>query len=101
MTPMREDQNLLVVAVVAALGAACGPSLEAPPATSAASENAAAAPAVSLATALRGDPPLPGDSTAGWVGLDAGAAPMSHHSMPGTHRDMPGMNGKGSGDAAP
>lgn len=63
------------------------------PASSPASDRAAAAPAPTLATALRSDPPLPGEPAGAWVGLeDAGAT------MPA---DMPGMDMGFHGHHAP
>ena len=76
---MKLKRFLIVCGVLA-----CGPSVDTPPATSAASEKSEAAPASSLATALRGDP------APGWPGIGpASSMPMDHHHM------MPGMNMEG------
>jgi hypothetical protein len=45
------------------------------PATAAASPAATAGAPAPVDTALRADPPLPGESTAGWAGLDDPASP--------------------------
>ncbi|WP_437814548.1 hypothetical protein [Sorangium sp. So ce1078] len=74
---------LMLVAVLAG----CAPrSLPASfPASSAASPQAGEAPSSRIGVALSEDPPLPGEPTAGWVGLDpapapgAGADPHQHH----------------------
>ena len=65
-------------------------------ARSAASPEAAEGPRVQIGRALTEEPPLPGASTEGWVGLAApssGGMPMGHmhHHMPGM--DMSGMEG--------
>lgn len=80
------------------------------PATSAASDRAAPGPAVSIATALHGDPPLPGQPTGAWVGLgNASSGGMAHHHMEGMNMDMnmggmdmnmPGMDMKDAGHDA-
>ena len=53
------------------------------PASSAASPQAAEAPAPRVGIALAEDPPLPGESTEGWYGLEPkggqGAQPHHHH----------------------
>lgn len=79
---------LLMMLLAAPLGA-CSRSVPSHfPRTSAASGEApAGAPAV-VGRALRADPPLPGESTDGWVGLDPQSAPAAHvggHSHGGGH----------------
>jgi hypothetical protein len=80
----RLDRPLtLVVAAVALAG--CAPrSVPVPfPASTAASPEAAEAPSPRVGVALSEDPPLPGEPTAGWVGLEpapgGGADPHQHH----------------------
>ncbi|WP_437677538.1 hypothetical protein [Sorangium sp. So ce131] len=74
--------------LIAAALAGCAPrSLPASfPASSAASWRAAEAPSPRIGVALAEDPPLPGEPTRGWVGLepapggaDAGGDPHQHH----------------------
>lgn len=56
----------------------CARSLPATlPPSSAASAAATEAPAATVARALRADPPLPGESTAGWEGLEP-STPAQH-----------------------
>ncbi len=66
----------------AALVSACASRPLAPsfPASSPASPTAEPAAQADVTTALRGDPPLPGESTQGWPGLaDAPAAEAEGH----------------------
>ena len=102
---MARQRTLLTQAALLTL-VACGPSMTAdPPATSAASERATAGPIASVATALHGDPPLPGEPSGAWVGLgNASSDGMAHHHhMDGMNMDMnmPGMDTKDGGRDAP
>lgn len=96
LEPMFESNRLLALVVV--LVTSCGPSAPSSfPRNSAASDLAEEAPLTPVGLALREDPPLPGQSTAGWSGLggnDAGATGASmDHSMGGM--DMKGMDMSG------
>ncbi|WP_437756694.1 hypothetical protein [Sorangium sp. So ce1389] len=84
--PRLPGLNALLLVVVAALGGCAPRSRPASfPASSAASPEAAEAPAPRIGVALSEDPPLPGAPAAGWVGLEpakapgAGADPHQHH----------------------
>jgi hypothetical protein len=71
----------LGVVLVASVGIACSRSVPASfPIGSAASTAEAEAPAAQVGVVLAADPPLPGESTIGWPGLeeaDAGDAPAA------------------------
>lgn len=91
-----KSTRLVALAIVGSL-ASCGPRAPTSfPRNSAASDLADEAPAAPIGLALREDPPLPGQSGAGWTGLglegsDAGAGGgCGHHHMPGM--DMGGMD---------
>lgn len=79
----RRASQALVAAIAAIVAAACSRSLPASfPSESAASPEAAPAPAARVGAMLAGDPPLPGEPSAGWPGLDdagAGEAPPANH----------------------
>ncbi len=71
-----------VVCFLVLTGCASAPSAFS--ARSAASPESAAAPRVTIGRALTEEPPAPGASTEGWVGLSRGATPdpmagMHHH----------------------
>jgi hypothetical protein len=61
------------------------------PEQSAASPRAAAAPSAVVTQALDSHPPLPGQSSTGWAGLDASEAPAHEHGSP--------RDGSGEGDS--
>ncbi|AUX28690.1 MULTISPECIES: hypothetical protein [Sorangium] len=75
--------NALLMLVVALAGCAPRSVPASFPASSAASPQAAEAPSPRIGVALAEDPPLPGEPTAGWVGLEPasapGADPHQHH----------------------
>jgi hypothetical protein len=71
-------RDLVPVIVLAALIGACSRRLPSTfPSSSAASSEAAQAPAAVVGRALREDPPLPGEPTAGWEGLEPSDAATS------------------------
>jgi len=68
---MRLGPRHLAIAVLA-LASACTRSLPSTfPSSSAASLDAAEAPAANVGRALREEPPLPGEPTDGWEGLES------------------------------
>lgn len=77
------------LALVALVGCASRSVPDAFPATSAASPEGAEAAPAPVAVALQSDPPLPGETLAGWEGLTpAGPAAASD---PHAHMHHPGM----------
>jgi hypothetical protein len=79
---------LFLTMLLAAALSACSRSVPSHlPRTSPASAEAPAAAAAVVGRALREDPPLPGESTEGWSGLDAESAAATHagHAHGGGH----------------
>ncbi|UJR84353.1 hypothetical protein [Sandaracinus amylolyticus] len=75
---MRTRTTLFAIVIAAAL-AACTRSLPAAfPPSSPISSDAVEAPVADVGRALREDPPLPGESTQGWHGLEPASIPASH-----------------------
>lgn len=76
MRRFHRSWPLLVV-----LCAACAPRSvpERFPAASAASDAAPPGPVAAVTVALREDPPLPGEPSEGWPGLDAHTTESDHH----------------------
>ncbi|WP_437876991.1 hypothetical protein [Sorangium sp. So ce513] len=80
--PHRAGPTALLILVAALAGCAPRNRPASFPASSAASPQAAEAPPPRIGVALSEDPPLPGEPTTGWVGLEsagAGADPHQHH----------------------
>lgn len=74
------------VAFGALLGAACSRSLPASfPPGSAASPEAREAPAARVGVVLAEDPPMPGEPSAGWLGLEPAAADDAPPAMDHSH----------------
>ncbi len=84
---MRVPPTFLFLAGAAALVAACAsrPLNPSFPATSAASLDGDAVPAASVTTALEADPPLPGETTDGWSGLESAPGQPSRAHQPHGH----------------
>jgi hypothetical protein len=92
ITRRRATALVFGAALIGSSAAACSRSAPASfPTGSAASLDAAEAPAARVGAVLAGDPPLPGEPTAGWPGLDdarSGDAPGAgehhhhHHGAP-------------------
>lgn len=81
--PSPPSRGVIAFALFVALAAACSRSLPAAfPRDTAASPAAREAPAARVGVMLTEDPPLPGEPSAGWPGLDdagAGDAPPGGH----------------------
>jgi hypothetical protein len=86
---VKSRDFVLIGAVLVALGCSSREVPSSFPAGSPASLSAAEAPRAEVARSLREDPPLPGESTDGWAGLEArdtAPAPSAHeHGTDGGH----------------
>lgn len=83
---MRTHATVLALLVASALAGCSRDVPDTFPTASAASLDAPEASAASVAVALEGDPPLPGEPTAGWEALERDAgADHGHHGHGGHH----------------